>query len=266
MKRIENSESAGAPYYLREEDPEKFLEVYLYKYQTTYYIRKVREVMRLIPADLVGKRFLDVGCCGGYFSVKLAKMGARGIGLDASIHAVKAATLYAEKAGVTEKIEFSTGDLTEMRFSEKFDLIIAKDVIEHIKDDIRFLSILSNLLTAKGQLIITTQNAASFNYVFEGMIRKIINPGKKWIGWDPTHVRWYTPWSLRRKLRMVGLIAERFSGSYYMPYVHIYKELLKRDLGGGIVTFIDDFLGGYWPFNRMGWSISVLASSRKKEQ
>lgn len=248
------------PFYLTEKDPEKFLRIYLTKYKTTYYRCKAKEVLRLIPKNLIGKRFLDVGCCGGFFSVVMAKRGAIGIGYDISKFAVRAAKLHAKKADVKKYISFKTGDAATMKLLGKFDIILVKDVIEHIKDDVGFMRKLASLLAPSGRLIVTTQNKSCFNYYFEGALRKILYPHKRWIGWDPTHLRWYTPSSLRKKLKRAGLKTERFSGSYYLPYEILYKKVLKRDLGGGILTFIDDAFGGTWPFDRHGWSISVRAS------
>lgn len=254
------------PFYLTEKNPETFLRIYLTKYKTTYYRRKAKEVLRLIPRDLDGKRFLDVGCCGGFFSIVMAKRGASGIGCDISRFAVNAAKLHAKKANVEKHVSFKMGDATTMKLPGKFDIILVKDVIEHIKDDVLFMRKLASHLAPDGLLIVTTQNKSCFNYYFEGALRKILYPHKKWIGWDPTHLRWYTPSSLRKKLRKAGLKAERFSGSYYLPYEILYKKVLKRDLGGGILTFIDDAFGGTWPFDRHGWSISVSAHKIKNNQ
>ncbi len=247
------------PFYLTEKDPKRFLQIYVRKYKSTYYRRKAKEVLRLLPGDLREKRFLDVGCCGGYFSIAMAKRGATGIGCDISPYAVNAAKLHAKRAGVDKKIVFKTGDAAQMTIPGQFDVILAKDVIEHIEDDIGFLRKISGLLSPRGRLIITTQNKASANYYIEGALRKLLNPRKRWVGWDPTHLRWYTPNRLRKKLRAADLIINRFSGSYYIPYEILYKKILKRDLGGGIMTLIDDTLGGSWPFDRHGWSISARA-------
>ncbi len=257
------------PFYLTEKDPKKFLQIYLEKYRTTYYRKKAQEVLRLIPKDLSGKRFLDVGCCAGYLSVIMAKRGATGIGCDISTFAIDAAKLHAKKAGVRKDILFKAADATTMGLEGMFDIIIAKDVIEHIKDDVGFLRKLSALLVPGGLLVVTTQNRSCLNYYVEGSLRKLFYPHRQWVGWDPTHLRWYTPASLRKKMRAAGLVAERFSGSYYLPYEMLYKKVLKRDLGGGVMTIIDDVFGGTWPFDRHGWSISVRAkkaSKRPKKQ
>ena len=57
---------------------------------------------------------------------------------------------------------------------------------------------LFNLLKDGGKLILTTQNSFSLNFLIEGTYNKIKNPNKKWLGWDRTHIRFYTPNKLRK--------------------------------------------------------------------
>ncbi|MBI2147389.1 methyltransferase domain-containing protein [Candidatus Woesearchaeota archaeon] len=250
------------PFYQTESDPKKFIERYLKNYAKLYYTRKVREIEKLIGrSDLSGKNVLDIGCCGGYFSVLFAKRGASVTGIDTSVNAIKAAMYYAkqEKAACT----FLHGDISVLeRFGKgkRFDLILAKDVIEHIEDDNSFLQSLAGNLTPGGKAIITTQNWLSFNYFFEGAIRKMLGQ-KKWVGWDPTHVRWYSCWSLKKKLAAAGLRATGFSGSYYVPYEML--KALKIEPRSRIWVVLDGLFGGRWPLNRMGWSISVVGEKGK---
>ena len=249
------------PFYQAEHDPKKFIELYLKKYQSLYYSRKVKEIEKLLSKyckDLQGKNVLDVGCCGGYFSVLFAKQGAHVTGIDVSKSAIAAAVYYAKQQSAS--CSFLCGDLSVVPAAKKFDFILAKDVIEHVQDDNAFVEQLSSKLAPGGQLVITTQNWLCFNYFFEGMLRKLLYPRKKWVGWDPTHVRWYSCWSLKKKLAAAGLHVIGYSGSYYLPYEMM--KVLKIESRWRLFVLLDDLLGGKWPLNKMGWSISVLGKKR----
>ncbi|MBI1970846.1 methyltransferase domain-containing protein [Candidatus Woesearchaeota archaeon] len=252
------------PFYQTEHDPKKFIELYLKKYQSLYYSRKVKEIKKLLSKhcqDLRGKNVLDVGCCGGYFSVLFAKQGAHVTGIDLSKNAIAAAVYYAKQQGVS--CSFLCGELSVIPAAKKFDLILAKDVIEHVQDDVAFIEQLSSKLSPGGQLVITTQNWFCLNYFFEGTLRKIFYPKKKWVGWDPTHVRWYSCRGLEKKLEAAGLQAMGYSGSYYLPYEMI--KVLKLEPRWRWFVLLDDFLGDKWPLNRMGWSISVMGEKKRAE-
>lgn len=54
------------------------------------------------------------------------------------------------------EVEFSVEDLTQINYSEKFDLILCVDVMEHIPDDITVFKNFYNALKPNGYLIINT--------------------------------------------------------------------------------------------------------------
>jgi 2-polyprenyl-6-hydroxyphenyl methylase / 3-demethylubiquinone-9 3-methyltransferase len=247
------------PFYNIEKDPKKFIKKYNSKYQTLYYRKKLQEVLKLIDFSLKGKKVLDIGCCGGYLSLILSKKGAIVTGIDSSKYAINAAE-YNAKINKINNCQFINENFNKIELSEKYDLIIAKDVIEHIQEDEKFLKKISLLLKENGKLIITTQNSFSFNYIFEGMIRKILGQ-KKWIGWDSTHVRWYNFLKLQKKFEKANLKIKNYSGSYFFPY-QIIKLITKKEPKNKSYTLIGDYFGNKKPFNVMGWSISAIGEKR----
>jgi len=256
--------NAMKPFYQHEESG-KLLSEYLKKYETLYYTRKFREIKKLFNGiDLPGKKVLDIGCCAGYISVWLAGNNANVVGIDISKNAVEAAKKHAKIRKVSGRCEFYNKDIIKEDLKNvingRFDIVIAKDVIEHIKDDGLFLKKIHDLLKDGGILVLTTQNNHSFNYFLEGFFRKISGnlSGRKWLGWDPTHLRWYNKPDLNRKLKEAGFKPEKYSGSYYFPY-EIFNKIFGTDINFWPFVMIDDLLGDRWPFNRLGWSISVRA-------
>jgi 2-polyprenyl-6-hydroxyphenyl methylase / 3-demethylubiquinone-9 3-methyltransferase len=253
IKKFINQEE---PYYTTEEDPKKFVEKYNDKYSTQYYQKKAQEVLRLIDFPIENKKILDIGCCAGFLSIELAKKGAQVTGVDSSQYAVNAAVHNATKNQVT--CSFIKQNFSIFHSEDKFDLIIAKDVIEHIQEDEKFLKKIASLLKEDGKVIITTQNSFSFNYFFEGAIRKVLGQ-KRWIGWDSTHIRWYNPWKLKRKFKTADLKINKYSASYFFPYQMI-NILRNKEIKNRLFTWVDDHLGHKKPFSLMGWSISALGT------
>jgi len=241
------------PYYNTESNIMEFIKKYNAKYKTLYYKKKTQEVLKLIDFPVTGKKVLDIGSCAGYFSIGLAKKGAIVTGMDLSEYAINAAKENARLNKV--KCKFIKEDFNKAEFKEKFDLIIAKDVIEHIVEDEEFLKKIKSLLSENGKVIIATQNSFSFNYLFEGAIRKLLGQ-KRWIGWDSTHVRWYNPWKIKKKFKNSGLKVEKFSSSYFFPY-EMLKVITKKSPKSKFFTLIDDHLGDKKPFSYTGWSISA---------
>jgi SAM-dependent methyltransferase len=68
---------------------------------------------------------------------------------------------YARQYWSAENINFIKGDLLDSASypDKKFDLIVAFEVIEHLKDDRKFLDILKDKLKPKGIIIISSPNA-----------------------------------------------------------------------------------------------------------
>jgi len=128
---------------------------------------------------------------------------------------------------------FILGDATTIKLNEKFDLVFAKDIMEHIEDDLLFLENMNRHLRMGGTLLINTQNSFSLNYLVECSWNFLIGI-KKWCGWDPTHVRFYTSKSLKEKLEMTGFDVNNLFGTYHFPYRFItnimFKTVLEREM------------------------------------
>ncbi len=102
-------------------------------------------------------RVLDLGCGGGLVSTPLARLGARVTGVDAAPDAIGAAQAHAAQAGLD--INFRCGTAEDIAADgERFDLVTALEIIEHVADVPAFLSAASALVKPGGQLILSTIN------------------------------------------------------------------------------------------------------------
>ena len=103
--------------------------------------------------DFREKQVLEVGCAEGGFLTTLRQIGINGIGLELESSRVK---LALEK---DPELEIITGDITNpeliTQIDRKFDLIVLRDVIEHIPNrDILFEN-LRKLLSTGGFIFIS---------------------------------------------------------------------------------------------------------------
>lgn len=99
---------------------------------------------------LKGAKVLDVGCGWGENLFYLKNAGAIGQGVEINKHASD----FVKTGGFTVYDD----DFLAVEFSDKFDVIIMADIIEHPPEPLRFLDKARSLLNNQGLLIIQTPN------------------------------------------------------------------------------------------------------------
>jgi 2-polyprenyl-6-hydroxyphenyl methylase/3-demethylubiquinone-9 3-methyltransferase len=103
-----------------------------------------------------GLKVLDIGCGGGLVSVPIYNMGADVTGLDASENNIKTAKAYAKRKNLD--IKFVHSEIESLKSREKFDVILALEIVEHVSDYQLFLSQTVTHLKPGGLIIISTIN------------------------------------------------------------------------------------------------------------
>ena len=104
---------------------------------------------------------LDVGCGGGLVSIPLASLGAKVLGIDAGAANIEAAIAESKKQKV--KVDFQN-ELVE-NITEKFDIVISLEVIEHVQNPEMFIGSLLEPLKKDGILILSTINRNFKSYI-----------------------------------------------------------------------------------------------------
>ena len=193
-------------------------------------------------------------------SVYSAIHGAEVTLVDIESNALETATLFARNEGVHERLVCLHSDVfPEILRSKKFDLIIAKDIIEHITNDKEFLRDLATCQETGGRLLLSTQNALSLNAILGSLYYRSIKGYKTWYGWDSTHLRFYTVNQIKRMLTSNSYSVTRISSIYILPYgTRNYKKAWAKPVIHLSILF-DRFLGETYPFNRWGWLFIVDA-------
>ena len=102
--------------------------------------------LAVIEKDLVGKYVLEVGCGSGGILIPFQEIGAEIVGIDFD-------DTYME-AGRKRGLNLIDRSIYEFQTDKEFDLIILKDVLEHLPDLNLVLQKLKSLLSKNGKIYI----------------------------------------------------------------------------------------------------------------
>jgi tRNA (mo5U34)-methyltransferase len=87
-----------------------------------------------LPERLDGWSALDIGCNAGFYSVELARRGARVVGIDSDPHYLRQARWVARQFDVADSIEFREMQIYDLaRTNEMFDLVWFMGVFYHLR-------------------------------------------------------------------------------------------------------------------------------------
>jgi 2-polyprenyl-6-hydroxyphenyl methylase/3-demethylubiquinone-9 3-methyltransferase len=183
-----------------------------------YVIAQVAQHFGRMPTNaLYGLRILDVGCGGGLLSEPLARLGAVVVGVDASQGNVSAARSHASLHGVP--VDYRLGESADVVSSaEQFDVVMALEVVEHVKDMPAFMADAARHLAPGGMMFVSTIDRTWKSYVFAIVgaeyILKLLPRG--------TH-HWsmfVRPEELNSALAPHGLVRQDLRGMRYQPLHH----------------------------------------------
>ena len=102
-------------------------------------------------------RILDVGCGGGILSEPLARIGASVVGADPSAENIEAASAHARESGVAVDYRATTAEELAAA-NEKFDIVLAMEVVEHVSDVALFVNTCAAMVKPGGLMIAATIN------------------------------------------------------------------------------------------------------------
>ena len=113
-----------------------------------------------------------------------------------------------------EKYKLIKNERSEFE-SEKFDVILSIEVMEHVSDLISYLEDIFRLLKPGGQFIWTTPcgNFLSIEHIYSSLSNQIIKTGEGYIKWkweDPTHLRRLKSKEIESLLKLTGFNEAQF--------------------------------------------------------
>jgi len=189
-----------------------------------------RDARSLSPFD--GLRIVDIGCGGGLISEPLARLGAVVTGIDAAEANIAVARAHARGADL--EVDYRQASAEELSAAgERFDAVLALEVVEHVADLDAFLAAAAALVRPGGAFIASTLNRTPRSLLFAIVGAEYV------LGWLPrgTH-RWdrfLKPSELAAALRRRGLQARDIRGLVYDLLGREWR--LGRDLGVNYLIF-----------------------------
>jgi 2-polyprenyl-3-methyl-5-hydroxy-6-metoxy-1,4-benzoquinol methylase len=158
---------------------------------------------RLI-VDFTGenKRVLELGCATGSTTKVLAQRGCQVVGIEVDGAAAALASQFCERVIVGD---LDLLDVDDALGDDTFDVIIAADVLEHLRDPRRALMACVRHLRPGGEVLISIPNVAHADVRF-ALLRGDFN--YQWCGiLDETHMRFFTRRTFEEFLTSSGLVA-----------------------------------------------------------
>lgn len=170
---------------------------------------------------LAGKRALDVGCGAGLLAEPLARLGAEMTGVDAARENIAAARTHAEGAGLS--IDYRQGELAQLGL-DRFDLVTALEVIEHVADKPAFIAALAAHLAPGGLMVLSCPNrTARSRVLLVGLAEAVGAVPKGTHDWNA----FVTPEELDELLAGAGLAMSAPRGIAFSPLkgLHLSDDL-----------------------------------------
>ena len=114
--------------------------------------------------DLTGLTLLDVGCGAGLASEAFARFGATVTGLDAAGEALAAAREHAAAGGL-DIAYVEGGPESLLAAAQRFDAVVALEVIEHVADHPTFCDALARLAKPGAPVFLSTLNRTARSFL-----------------------------------------------------------------------------------------------------
>jgi 2-polyprenyl-6-hydroxyphenyl methylase / 3-demethylubiquinone-9 3-methyltransferase len=163
---------------------------------------------------LAGLSILDVGCCAGLLAEPLSRLGAEVTGLDPAPGNIEAARRHAEETGA--RLVYRAATVEQLaEEGAAFDVVLAMEVVEHVRDMPRFVRTACSLPRPGGLFAASTLNRTLKSFALAIIGAEYV------LRWLPqgTH-RWeqfVTPEELSGAFRSAGLREIVRAGVVYDP-------------------------------------------------
>lgn len=175
---------------------------------------------RLAAAGVTGGRLLEVGCGDGDFLLQAARRNFSVEGLDYSPHSCAKAQA---KLGAAARILCGEISAAADR-RESYELCVACDVIEHVRQPAAFLQAVHALLRPGGWVFLVTPD-------LDSLTAKLMGP--RWLEFKAEHMYYYTPRTLRRQLAQAGFTDIRLLGGTKMLSVdYVTRHFITYPVAG----------------------------------
>ena len=188
-----------------------------------YITEKIKQEFNLVNRNnnfLKDLKILDIGCGGGLISEPLARLGGEVTGIDASEKNIKVAKLHSKKNNLN--INYLNKSPEQLNNSEKFDIVLNLEVVEHVENVDLYIKSCSNLLKKNGIMFTATLNRTIISYI------KAIVGAEYILRWLPigTHDwnKFIKPEELEKKLSLANFCTIDVKGLEFNPLFNKWKQ------------------------------------------
>lgn len=161
-----------------------------------------------------GKSVLDVGCVGqdrdfasdNWLHNKVRKVASRADGVD----------ILLDEIAQLKQRGYNMYSLDELQTtSNRYDVVLMADVIEHVNDPVSFLSLYASFLSENGFMIVTTPNSNRAN----NFVNILFNNNYTV---NPEHTCWFCPRTFSEVTARAGLnIVQFFWANHYFTSAQV---------------------------------------------
>jgi 2-polyprenyl-6-hydroxyphenyl methylase/3-demethylubiquinone-9 3-methyltransferase len=181
---------------------------------------------------LTGLRILDIGCGAGLLCEPFTRLGAQVIGIDPSATNIAAAKLHADRSQLSIDYRCTTVEAMDLR--ERFDIVLAMEVVEHVTDVGAFLDRCAAMLKPGGLMVISTlnRNWKSFALAIVGaeyVLRWLPRGTHQWN-------KFVTPDELAHHLQRNKLAISEQAGVVYSPFADRWSLSSDMDVNYMVVA------------------------------
>ena len=172
------------------------------------------------PAPFAGLSLLDIGCGGGLICEPMARLGFAVTGIDADSTALTVARDHAAAQGMS--IDYRDDDAEDLARAQRFDAVLALEVVEHAADPALFVATAAQLVKPGGALLLSTINRTPAAYA-----TAIIGAeyGPRWLTRGTHEYRKFRrPSELARDVRATGLTVSDMTGLAYDPWKDRWRQ------------------------------------------
>jgi len=174
------------------------------------YARVKYEIILAWLAKYKIKNVLNAGCGSGELCLLLARNGYHVTGFDPDRDYIN----LAKKNDKHGKCHFEVAKIENFKVRDKFDVVVATDVLEHIKNDKKAWKLLAQMVKPGGLVVITVPAG---QYLFGFHDKKL------------GHFRRYSKKSLMEiRPNSLTLLDFRYFGFFLIPIAWIVSKLVKK--------------------------------------
>lgn len=180
------------------------------------------KVQHVLGSGLSGKRVLDVGCGGGILAESMARRGAVVTGLDLGEENLKAASVHAAQAGLTDTLDYQHVAVETLAQSHQgqFDVVTCMEMLEHVPDPASIVNACFELLKPNGVCVLSTINRNPKAYLFAIIgaeyVLRLLDKGTH------NYDKFITPAELDSMAIHAGFIRHDLIGLHYNPLTKRY--------------------------------------------